>query len=125
MPTNIKIIHGREFLRATLEGELDFDLTREVLEKIVAAEDPSSNYDVIVDTRKTQSVLSVTDIWFVASELDKLRKSFSGKTVIICPSEHFDSAAFFALCAQNRGLRVKAFTSFEAAIDWLVEDPSA
>jgi hypothetical protein len=35
--------------------------------------------------------------------------------------EQFDYAGFFALCAQNRGFQVSAFTSFEDAIEWLIE----
>lgn len=52
-------------------------------------------------------------------ELSTLRKTFSCKTAVLCPAARFDNAAFFELCAHNRGLSVKAFTSFEDAMDWL------
>lgn len=124
MPTNIKIIHAHEFLRATPEGKLDFNAMENVLKEIASAEAPAFNYDVILDTRKTQSVLSVAELWHLAAELSSLRKAFSRKTAVLCPEERFDSAQFFALCAQNRGLQIMAFTSFEAAIDWLLGEGS-
>jgi hypothetical protein len=35
--------------------------------------------------------------------------------------EKFDRARFFALCAENKGFNVEAFTSYEEAMDWLLE----
>jgi hypothetical protein len=65
--------------------------------------------------------LSITDLWYLAAELSKLRQAFSRKTAVLCPPERFDFAGFFALAAQNRGFRVGAFTSFEEAMTWLCE----
>jgi hypothetical protein len=120
MPTNIRIIHAREFIKATSEGQLNFDRAKEILREIASTEDPSFDYDVILDVRKAQSELSTTDLWNLAAELSNVRKAFSRKTAVLCPLERFDHAGFFALCAQNRGFRVKAFTSFEDAIDWII-----
>lgn len=64
--------------------------------------------------------MSVIDLWYLAAELSNLHKAFSRKTAVLCPLEQFDHAGFFALCAQNRGLQVRAFTSFEDAIEWLI-----
>ncbi len=40
----------------------------------------------------------------------------------MCNLSGSGQAAFFALCAQNRGFRVSAFTTFEEAIEWLSAD---
>jgi len=62
----------------------------------------------------------------LAAELSKIFQPYNRKIAVLCPVERFDDAAFFALCAENRGFRVKAFTSFEDAIDWLIEmEPAA
>ena len=66
--------------------------------------------------------MSVTDLWYLAAELDNLRMAFSKKTAVVCPRERFDFAAFFALCAKNRGFRVKAFLSCGDAFEWLISD---
>lgn len=121
MSTNIRIIHAHEFIKATPEGQLDLDKTKELLMEIASASGPSVDYDVFLDVRKAQLELSTTDLWYLAAELSNLRKAFARKTAVLCPVEHFDSAGFFALCAQNRGMNVNAFTSFEAAVEWLTE----
>jgi hypothetical protein len=126
MPTNIRIIHARDFIVASPEGKLDLAKTKELLANVASSEAPGIKYDIILDTRKADPELSATDLWQLASELgdyrEGLRKGFSGKTAVICPHERRDNAAFFALCAQNRGLRVEAFISFEDAFNWLTAD---
>jgi hypothetical protein len=122
MPTNIRIIRAHEFIKATPEGQLDLQNAKELLIEIAAASGPSFDYEVLIDTRKAQAELSITDLWYLATELSTFRKAFSRKTAVLCPSERFDYAGFFALCAQNIGFRIRAFTSFENAIEWLVEE---
>jgi hypothetical protein len=90
--------------------------------EIATASAPLVDYEIILDTRKAQVEMSVGALWQLAAELSNLRKVFSRKTAVLCPLERFDDAGFFALCAQNRGLQVMAFTSFEDAIEWLNAD---
>jgi hypothetical protein len=120
MPTDIRIIHAHDFIKATPDGRLDFERAKEVLLEIVSASSALADYEIIIDTRRVQTRMSVFDLWYLALELENLRKPFSRKTAILCPNEQFDSAEFFALCARNRNLQIRAFTSFEEAIEWLV-----
>jgi hypothetical protein len=122
MPTNIRIIHANDFIKATPEGQFNLEKAKETLLEIASASSPSFNYQVILDVRKTRSELSITDLWYLAAELSNLRKAFSRKTAVLCPLEGSKYAEFFALCAQNRGFRINAFTSFEAALEWLIEE---
>jgi hypothetical protein len=120
MSTDIRLIHARDFVKATSDGELDFETSKKELIKIASATAHLVDYEILLDTRKSNVQMSVTDLWYLAAELSNLRKAFSRKTAVLCPVEHFDDAAFFALCSKNRGFRVKAFTSFEDAINWLI-----
>ena len=122
MATDIRIIHAHDFIKATPEGPLDLETSKKSLVEIASAAAPLTAYGILLDTRKAQVAMSVTDLWYLAAELNELRKAFSQKTAVLCPLERFDDAGFFALCAQNRGLRVMAFTSFEDAIEWLIEN---
>jgi hypothetical protein len=115
----IRIIHAHDFIKATPNGQLDFEKSREVLMEIASASVSMGDYEIILDTRKAQIEMSTSDLWYLAVELSKLGKAFDRKTAVLCPFERFDRAGFFALCAENRGFRVKAFTSYEAAIEWL------
>lgn len=119
MSTNIRIIHAHDFIKATPEGQFDLEKSKKLLMEIATASAPLVDYEIILDTRKTQVEMSVGALWQLAAELSNLRKVFSRKTAVLCPLERFDDAGFFALCAQNRGLQVMAFTSFEDAIEWL------
>ncbi len=120
MSTNIRIIHAHDFIKVTPEGQLDFDTSKKLLVEIASVSTPSGDYEIIVDVRKTQIELSVTDLWYLATELSKLGEAFSRRTAVLCPLDGFDRAGFFALCAQNIGVQVKAFTSFEDAVEWLI-----
>lgn len=119
MSTDIRIIHAHDFVRATAEGKLDFETSKKALIEVASATAHLVDYEILLDTRRAHSRMSATDLWYLAAELSKLRESFSRKTAVLCPIEDFDDAAFFELCARNRGLRVRAFTSFEDAINWL------
>jgi hypothetical protein len=121
MPTDIRVIHASDFVKATADGELDFEGSKKALTEVALGASHMINYEILLDTRKTQSRMSVTDLWYLAAELSRHGEVFRRKTAVLCPIEHFDHAAFFETCAQNRGFRIKAFTSFENAVDWLME----
>ena len=120
MATNITIIHAQDFIRATPDGAINLETAKKALIDIAAAAVPLGAPKILVDTRHSQSTMSITNLWYLASELTNASKTFSRKTAVLCPLEGFDMAGFFALCAQNRGFPVKAFTSFEDAIEWLI-----
>jgi hypothetical protein len=120
MPTNIRIIHAHDFIKATPEGRLNFEESKKLLMEIAAASRPMIYYEIILDTRKAKSVIMSADqLWLLAAELIKYHAAFSRKTAVICPLEQFDYAEFFALCAQERGFKISAFTSLDDAIEWL------
>lgn len=125
MPANIRIIHAHDFIKANPEGKLDLEESKKLLMEVAAVAAPLLDYDIVLDTRKMQSEMSITDLWYLAAEIsENFRKAFSRslKTAVLCPTERFDHAGFFALCAQNRGFQVGAFTSLTDAYEWLIEN---
>lgn len=119
MPAHIRIIRAREFVRATPEGLIDLERSKKLAMQIASAGASLTDYQVLVDARKADVRMSVSDLWYLASDLSSFGRTFAGRTAVLCPLEHFDQAEFFALCAENQGLQVAAFTSFEEAIEWL------
>jgi hypothetical protein len=120
MSIDIRIIHAHDFIKATPEGQLDLEKSEKLLMEIASAAAPLIEYEIILDTRKAQVEMSITDLWYLAAALSNLRKTFlRKKTAVLCPLERFGHAEFFALSAQNRGFQVMPFTSFEDAIEWL------
>ena len=49
--------------------------------------------------------LSATDLWTLAERLVRFR---------------FDHARFFTLRAENHGFNIRAFSSYEGAMEWLI-----
>jgi hypothetical protein len=119
-PTDIRIIHAHDFIKVTTEGQLDLENSRKLLLEVASASAPLVDYGIVVDTRKTMVTMFAVDLWYLAQDLVSVGKTFLHRTAVLCPLERFDDAGFFALCAQNRGLEVRAFASFEDAIEWLI-----
>jgi len=122
MPTQIRLVHAHEFLRATPEGTLDLDASLEMLVQIAVRSAPEDGYDIILDLRKADIKLSVNDLWELAAQLHHYAEAFARKTAVLVPRKDFDHAGFFALCAQERGFEVSAFTSPGEAMEWIAEE---
>ncbi|HEX6266592.1 MAG TPA: hypothetical protein VFZ81_06805 [Burkholderiales bacterium] len=120
MARNIRIISARDFVSAKPDGQLNLEESEHLLREVVGVSEPlEEEFDILIDTREAASTLSATDLWFLADRLVKYPKTFAGRTAILCPAERFDHASFFALCAENKGIDMQAFTSYEEAMTWL------
>ena len=119
MSAHIRIIQANDFITATAEGSLDLEESKRLLRAIAITIDPLVDYDALVDTRQAQARLSVTDLWYLAAELNNLHKTFSREMAVLCTPEQFERAGFCVLGSQNSGLQVQTFTSFESATKWL------
>jgi hypothetical protein len=121
MPSNVKVIHAREFIRAQPDGQAHLDNALKLLKDIAQAGEGLEDYEILVDTRSVTGSLSATDLWTLAERLVRFRKTFARRTAILCPIERFDHARFFSLCADNHGFNIRAFSSYEEAMEWLIE----
>ena len=122
MPTNVKVIHAGDLVRARPEGEAYLEDAEQLIRDIVAAGVGLDEFEVLIDTRRVSGALSATDLWNLAEQLARHRASFARRTAVLCPLEKFDHSRFFALCAENRGFNIRVFTSYEEAMDWLIGD---
>src|SRR5947207_15116561 len=120
MPAHVKVIRAREFVRATPDGAANLESAAQLLQDIARAGRGLEDYEVLVDIREVSGRLSASDIWMLTEKLVRLRESFARRTAILCPLERFDHARFFALCAENKGFNIQAFTSSEDAMEWLI-----
>jgi hypothetical protein len=119
MSSIIRIIRANSLIKATPEGELDVEKFEKLIAEINSAASSLVDYEILLDTRKAHPSVSKADLFFLASELCRRPGAFARKTAVLCPQERCADAEFFALCAENRGLQIKAFTSFEEATDWV------
>jgi hypothetical protein len=121
MPASVRIIHGRDGVPAAPDGTLDRTASERLLAEVATASRDLADFDVILDCRRVETTMTIADLWYLAEHLARLREFRRHKIAVLPPAEDFDRADFFALVAQNRSMRVRAFTSFEEAIDWLAE----
>lgn len=122
MPHQVKVIHASDFIRARPEGEFDLEASERLLGEIARAGEALDEFEILLDVRQTQGRMSATDLWSLAERLVRYRSTFARKTAILCPVEKFDRARFFALCAENRGFNIQAFTAYEEAMEWLLAE---
>jgi DNA-binding transcriptional LysR family regulator len=120
MTATVKVIHARDFIRATPQGQVYLETAERLLQEIAEAGAGLEDFEVLVDTRRVSGALSPTDLWRLADKLVHYRRTFAHRTAILCPLEKFDNSAFFALCAENRGFNIRAFTGYEEAMEWLL-----
>lgn len=122
MPHQVKVIHASDFIRARPEGEFDLEASERLLGEIARAGAALEEFEILLDVRQAQGTMSATDLWSLAERLVRYRSTFARKTAILCPMEKFDRARFFALCAENRGFNIRAFTVYEEAMEWLLAE---
>ena len=120
MPTNVKVIHAGDLIRARPEGEAYLEDAEQLIRDIVAAGAGLHEFEVLIDTRRVSANLSATDLWNLAEKLARYRAGFARRTAVLCPLERFDHGRFFALCAENHGFNIRVFTSYEEAMEWLI-----
>lgn len=122
MNLNTQLVRQSDYIKTAPTGELDMASTRQLLLKLAAASSSGQERPMLVDIRKTSSILKKSDVFELASTLIEYGKTFRRKTAILArDDDSFDRANFFELVARNRGYNVNAFSSFEEAIIWLAD----
>jgi hypothetical protein len=120
MPINIKVIQTKDFIKTTVTGILDFAVSKQALLDIASQIEQPGEYEILVDTREAETILSVVDSVELGEALaahPSLRRSKIG---ILTAMQDKKQAEFLETVAVNRAVRTKVFTDFEKAITWLV-----
>lgn len=122
MPSTVQIIRAHECIRATPEGNLDFEESKKLLVEIASLAKGLGEYKILLDLRRAAPQLNTADLWYLAKEVAQLGATYRRKTALLTLLQEFENAEFWALSAQNRGYQIHAFVSFEDAIEWLIQD---
>jgi len=125
MPRNVKVIRGPDFVRARPDGHVDLDAAEALLEEIAAAGAGLEDFQVLIDIRQVSGRLEPGELWRLAEKLANLRRALGHRTAVLTPLEKFDHTRFFAMCAENKGVHVHAFTAYEDAMEWLLAESSS
>jgi hypothetical protein len=120
MPVNVKVINTKDFIKSTATGILDFAASKQAILDIASQIKQPGEYEVLVDTRGAETILSVADLYELGEALANHPSLRHSKISLLTPKKGVDDASFLETVASNRGARIKAFTDFERAITWLV-----
>ena len=121
MTTDIRVIHPSDFLRVRTDGRVDLDVGKSMLADVAAAVAPLERFQVLIDIRNAVGQLSADELHELAGSLIEFRHTFLHRTAILCPRERFDNARFFSLLAASYGFRrMRAFLTYEDAMEWLM-----
>jgi hypothetical protein len=115
------VININEFLKIKPSGEFDREETLNILKNLSELIASSDDSKILLDIREAfpSIPLTIFDVYEFVDELVRSRTTFHNKIAILTREDfQFDNAKFFEMCAKNRGFKVKAFTDFEAAIEW-------
>jgi hypothetical protein len=121
MPTNVRVVHSWDFVRATADGRVDFDSARNMLRTLAAAAAPLDDCEMLIDIRDAVGHLTPDEIQRLAATLAEFQRTFTRKTAILCPRERFESSFLFSTLAAHHGFgRIRAFIAYEDAMEWLI-----
>ena len=121
MSGDVRVIQPSDFVRARPDGQCDLEAGERLLAEIAEKADDLQDFSILVDTRRVTGMLSAGQLWYLAEKFAVHPHIGHRKTAILCPRSRFDHAQFFGLCAENRGSNVEAFTSYEEAMEWLLD----
>jgi len=108
------------FICIRVDGALDLPASRELLFSLVSLVKTPGEFHILIDTRRAQASLSEVDLFELGFEVASHRAVAQSKTALLTSLGEEERARFLELVAENRGALLRAFTSFEEAITWLV-----
>lgn len=119
MATLLKIIRSVDYLDISDDGGINFEASRKNLSEISGRGSTPANYEVLLDFRRTQWVLSTEEIYYLVEVLINNPETYRDKiALLVLPGVNFDSGYFQELCSSNQAVFVRTFTNYEDAIQW-------
>jgi len=122
-----RLLSSKELIVLSPDGRLDLDASEAALEQLLLSLENDPAKAVVFDLRGADCTLSVVEIYGVVDFLSRYgsKRTLYGKIAVLLDAEASQrKAAFFALCARNRGFEAKAFNAVEDIGAWLGVDAS-
>ena len=126
MPIELQVIRASEFIRLEPGSHLNLEASKNVLRDLAQACRKRGLDRAVLDLR---SLPVPPKPIFTAAELAALVLTFHDagftrqqRLAVLYHSDIYGGVRNFAFISRMRGLKVQAFTDFEAAFQWLSED---
>lgn len=119
MAIKIKIIRSVDYLSVSDDGDIEFEASKKKLEALAEPKRPPADYEILLDFRRTQWILSTEEIYSFVQALIQAPDSFRDKlAILVLPGVGFDRNLFKEFCSDIKGTDVRTFTNYEDAIHW-------
>src|SRR5271157_1354869 len=102
MPVNVKVINTKDFIKTTATGVLDFAASKQAILDIASQIKQPGEYEVLVDTREAEAILSIIDLYDLAEALANHPSLRLSKISLLAPKKGADDAGFLETVASNR-----------------------
>ncbi len=123
MATKIKIIRSIDYLSVTDDSTVNFEESKRKLSEMAEPKRPPADYEILLDFRRTQWILSTDEIFSLVEALIHMQDSFRDKiALLLLPGVNFDKVRFTELTSESKGVEVRTFTNYEDAIQWFYND---
>jgi hypothetical protein len=121
---NVHIVKSSEFVRLNAQGRPDLAETRRALE-VVARRCVERKVDcALIDGRDMRGTMTVPDFYELIGAFYEIGFRQRHRLALLHGYTGAQRAALFAACAESRGWDVRAFESFEGAMEWFNEGPT-
>ncbi len=119
MAIKIKIIRSIDYLSVSDDGAIEFEESYKKLATLAEPKRPPADYEILLDFRRTQWILSTEEIYSFIQAIILVPDSFRDKLAfLVLPGVGFDRTLFQELGSDIKGIDVKAFSNYEDAIQW-------
>jgi hypothetical protein len=122
-PTELHVIRFREFVRLDAHGQLDMAESHEALSRLAQMCRKRGLERALLDGRDIHAQLTPDDIAALVRDLAEMGFTRNQRLALLHKGDPHRRAALFALIAKLRGWKIRAFGSFEEAVDWLSIGP--
>ena len=114
--------HEKACISAIVRGHLEMDDFKDVLQRVGEAF-VSVTAPVIFDLRQARWDLGSGDFHGIVAGFAKAGLGGQHKVALVCSRdiEQFGQLVYVASGVSNRGLKVRAFYDFDAAVKWLAD----
>jgi hypothetical protein len=120
MALDVRLIQPRDFIKTTANGELDLEVSRDLMRRTATEMKATSIRRILLDTRQAVAKWSTTTLYEIAVVFTDDPDFRNTRVAVLTRHERIDNARFMTLVANSRGAQMMAFEDFEDAIDWLV-----
>jgi hypothetical protein len=123
LPMELQVIRFREFVKLDAHGHLDMEASHAALSRLAQLCRKRRIECSLLDGRDIQTGLTPGEMAALIRDLAEMGFTRNQRIALLHRGDQSPRAGLFALIGHLRGWKIRAFVSFEEAIDWLSTGP--